>query len=63
MNPVDRAQLVRTSDVLPQWGEQHGCDREAYHGPCTGITASADDDVPAPTRSADYDLTGPSSRR
>ena len=33
MNPVDRAQLVRTSDVLPQWGEQHGCDREAYHGP------------------------------
>ena len=33
MNPADRAQLVRTSDVLPQWGEQHGCDREAYHGP------------------------------
>lgn len=33
MNPADRAQLVRTSDVLPQWGENHGCDREAYHGP------------------------------
>jgi hypothetical protein len=33
MNPADRGQLVRTSDAFPQWGENHGCDREAYHGP------------------------------
>lgn len=33
MNPADRTQLILTRDAFPPWGNQFGCNREAYHGP------------------------------
>jgi hypothetical protein len=33
MNPANKSQLILARDVYPNFGEQHGCDREAYHGP------------------------------
>lgn len=35
MNPADRNELIYAWDAraYPEWGQTHGCDREAYHGP------------------------------
>jgi len=35
MNPNNRSELIYTWDprAYPEWGQQYGCDREAYHGP------------------------------
>lgn len=33
MNPADLTTGVRTGVAYPAFGEQHGCNRESYHGP------------------------------